>query len=161
MRPAPGGAGRGDRIAVMVLTSLAGVIGALDVGRLHWSDTVRPPVQLAALLAYAAGIGFLIWAMAVNEFFSPIIRVQAELGHRLVTTGPYGLVRHPGYLGMIVGYGASGLALGSWTAFALSFATAILVLRRAVLEDRYLQQHMPGYGEYSRRVPYRLVPGVW
>lgn len=161
VRPAPGGFDRSGRIGVMVLSSLVGLVGALDVGRFHWPDSVPSPLQLAGLLAYAAGIAFLIWAMAVNEFFSPVIRVAAERGHRLVTAGPYGWVRHPGYLGMIVGYGASGLALGSWTAFALSFATAMLVLRRVVLEDRYLQQHMAGYPEYTRRVPYRLIPGLW
>jgi len=161
MRPAPGGADRRRRIAVMVLANAVGVIGALDVGRFHWSDTVPRELQIVALLAYAGGIGFLVWSMAVNEFFSPVVRVQGEGAHQLVTAGPYGLVRHPGYLGMVFGYGASGLALGSWWAFLPSAACALLVLRRAALEDRYLQQHLTGYREYSQRVPYRLFPGLW
>jgi len=161
MRPAPGGSDRRRRIAVMLLANAVGVIGALDVGRFHWSDTVPRGLEVAALLAYAAGIGFIVWSMAVNEFFSPVVRVQAEGAHQLVMAGPYGLVRHPGYLGMVFGYGASGLALGSWWAFLPSAACALLVLRRAALEDRYLQQHLAGYREYSQRVPYRLVPGLW
>jgi len=161
MRPAAGGADRGRRIAVLVLANGVGLVGALDVGRLHWSDTVPHTLQIAALLAYASGIGFLVWAMAVNRFFSPVVRVQAEGGHQLVTAGPYGLVRHPGYLGMVFGYGASGLALGSWWAFLPAAACALLILRRAALEDRYLQEHLAGYREYSRRVPYRVFPGLW
>jgi len=161
MRPAPGGSDRRRRIAVMLLANAVGVIGALDVGRFHWSDTVPRGLEVAALLAYAAGIGFVVWSMAVNESFSPVVRVPGEGAHQLVMAGPYGLVRHPGYLGMVFGYGASGLALGSWWAFLPSAACALLVLRRAALEDRYLQEHLAGYGEYARRVPYRLFPGLW
>ena len=161
MRPAPGGADRQRRIAVMVLANAVGVIGALDVGRFHWSDTVPRELEIVALLAYAGGIGFIVWSMAVNEFFSPVVRVQGEGAHQLVMGGPYGLVRHPGYLGMVFGYGASGLALGSWWAFLPSAACALLVLRRAALEDRYLQEYLAGYREYSQRVPYRLFPGLW
>jgi len=161
MRPAPGGADRQRRIAVMVLANTVGVIGALDVGRFHWSDTVPRELEIVALLAYAGGIGFIVWSMAVNEFFSPVVRVQGEGAHQLVMGGPYGLVRHPGYLGMVFGYGASGLALGSWWAFLPSAACALLVLRRAALEDRYLHEHLAGYREYSQRVPYRLFPGLW
>ncbi len=157
-------AGRLDHPLLWVFWSIGAiaiVAEARDVGRFHWSDTVPRGLEIAALLAYAAGIGFVVWSMAVNEFFSPVVRLQAGGAHQLVTAGPYGLVRHPGYLGMVFGYGASGLALGSWWAFLPSAACALLVLRRAALEDRYLQEHLAGYRAYSQRVPYRLFPGLW
>ena len=137
------------------------VLGVLDVGRLHWSDSVPPAVRLAALGVMAAAFAFVLWAISVNQFFIPAVRIQEERGHRLITDGPYRWVRHPGYAGLLVGVPASALALGSWWSLAVALVMAVFVLRRASLEDRYLRANLAGYPNYAGEVRARLVPGLW
>lgn len=160
-RPGPGGVDRRRRLlfALLFVSTLA--LASLDVGRLHWSDTVPLGIQVTALGVAAGAMGVLVWAVAVNRFFSPVVRIQTERGHHLVDRGPYRWVRHPGYLGMFLALPASALALGSWWALMPAVANSLMVLRRLALEDRYLGEHLAGYGDYVKTVKYRLVPGVW
>ncbi len=102
-----------------------------------------------------------MWAMAVNRFFVPTVRIQHERGHHLVTSGPYEYVRHPGYSGMIIAVLCSGPALGSWLAAIPMACLAGGVLGRVVVEDRFLAEHLDGYVEYRHWVPFRLLPRVW
>jgi protein-S-isoprenylcysteine O-methyltransferase Ste14 len=88
------------------------IVAGLDRGRFHWSDNVPPWAQAAGLIVFAAGFALCFWAMAVNRFFSSVVRIQAERGQYVVTTGPYAYVRHPGYLAGILIMVASGSALG-------------------------------------------------
>jgi protein-S-isoprenylcysteine O-methyltransferase Ste14 len=100
--------------------------------------------------------------MAVNRFFSSVVRIQSDRGQHVVASGPYAYVRHPGYLAGVVIILASGPALGSWLATALVIASSVpFLLYRAVTEDRVLQAELPGYGDYARRVRWRLLPGIW
>jgi protein-S-isoprenylcysteine O-methyltransferase Ste14 len=99
--------------------------------------------------------------MIVNPFFSPVIRLQKERNHRIVTRGPYRLLRHPGYLGMVVAIPASAVALGSWLALIPGLAFSGVIIRRTACEDRFLKMNLPGYNDYSARVRYRLLPGIW
>ncbi len=137
------------------------VVAGLDVGRFHWSDDVPPALQVVGLLGLAATYVLAGWSIGVNRFFSPVVRIQSERGHVLVTDGPYRWVRHPGYAGFVVGLPLGGLALGSWWSLVPLLPLLVLVLRRTVIEDRFLQQGLAGYTDYARRVRYRLVPGVW
>jgi protein-S-isoprenylcysteine O-methyltransferase Ste14 len=89
------------------------------------------------------------------------VRIQRERGHHVVTTGPYSFVRHPGYVGWLVLWGGSTLMFGSLWAFIPSVLACAVILVRTALEDRTLQRELAGYAEYSRRVRYRLLPGVW
>ena len=100
--------------------------------------------------------------MAVNRFFSSVVRIQAERGQYVVMTGPYDYVRHPGYLGGILIMVASGAALGSWLAAVLLVVPSLpFLLHRAVTEDRVLIAELPGYRDCARRVRWRLLPGIW
>jgi len=161
IRPGPGGR---DYATVIMLTPLwlgQCVVAALDVGRYHWSDTVPPVVQMIALLAMAAGVAVVVWAEAVNRFFSSVIRIQTERGHHVITTGPYHYVRHPGYAAcpfLLIG---AGLALGSWLAALIGVIMVLPILRRTAQEDRILHEQLAGYAAYAQRVRYRLFPGVW
>src|SRR5579863_1851583 len=92
------------------------IFAALDVGRLHQSDSVPPSWQLAALGVFAAALILQAAAMIVNPFFSPALCIQAERGHLVITRGPYRFLRHPGYLAMLIAMPASALAIGSWLA---------------------------------------------
>ena len=152
-----------DPVSPLVFRSLALghiVAGALDA-RWHWSDGVPVGLRAAGLAVFAVTMSFGLWAVAVNRFFIPAVRIQEERGHQLVTSGPYAWVRHPGYASMVWAMPASGLGLGSWTAFALALVFSLVVLRRAALEDRFVTENLPGYGEYAARVRFRLIPGVW
>jgi protein-S-isoprenylcysteine O-methyltransferase Ste14 len=77
------------------------------------------------------------------------------------TTGPYRFVRHAGYVGGLVGYLATPLALGALWVLVPSMLTVVALVIRTALEDRTLQAELPGYAEYTRRTRYRLLPGVW
>ena len=151
----------GTRLASGLLFLVTVTSAALDVGRLHESDTVAAGVRLAALLAFSAAVAFQASAMIVNPFFSPVIRLQKERNHRIITRGPYGLVRHPGYLAMLIAIPASALALGSWLALIPGAAFSAVITRRTAYEDRFLKANLPGYADYSGRVRYRLLPGIW
>jgi len=124
--------------------------------------THRPTrAVLAALAAAALGYALVTWAMTANAFFSLVNRIQAERGHSVATQGPYRLVRHPGYAGAIVFELASPLALGSLWALIPGVVSALLMIARTGLEDRSLHTELPGYADYARQTPYRLLPGVW
>jgi protein-S-isoprenylcysteine O-methyltransferase Ste14 len=99
--------------------------------------------------------------MRENRFFSSVVRVQNDRGHRVIDTGPYAVVRHPGYAGMMLGMPLSGLALGSWVASAIGVVLSLLALRRVLFEDAFLKKNLNGYTLYSSRVTYRLIPRVW
>jgi protein-S-isoprenylcysteine O-methyltransferase Ste14 len=161
-RVAPGPGNR-DRLTQPVGGALLvahWALAGLDAGRFHWSP-VPADVQLVGLVGYAAASAALLWAVSANPFYSSVVRVQTDRGHRPVTAGPYRLVRHPGYTATLAGALTGGLALGSWVALVPLLVLAALFVRRTVLEDRLLRAELPGYAEYARRVRYRLVAGVF
>ncbi|MGD0129256.1 MAG: isoprenylcysteine carboxylmethyltransferase family protein [Terriglobia bacterium] len=132
------------------------IFAALDVGRLHQSDSVPPSWHFPAILVFSAALILQAAAMIVNPFFSPALRIQTERGHSVVTRGPYRIVRHPGYFAMIVAAPASALAVGSWLALIPAFAFSAVTIRRTALEDRYLRLALPGYTDYANSVHYRI-----
>lgn len=135
-------------------------VAALDAGR--WQEATLP--TWAILLGYVgvlAGIALAAWAQAVNPFFEPGVRIQSERHQRVIDSGPYRYVRHPGYVAALWLFFGMGLALGSlWALVPAALAAGLLVLR-TVWEDRLLQGELDGYAEYARRVRWKLVPGVW
>ena len=107
------------------------------------------------------GYSFACWAMVENRFFSGVVRIQTDRGHVVCDSGPYHIVRHPGYIGNILALAGIVLALSSiWTIVPAMIAFVIAVVRTA-LEDRTLQEELPGYKEYAQRVRYRLIPGLY
>ena len=107
------------------------------------------------------GYAYAVWALAENRFFSSVVRIQTERGHVVCDTGPYRFVRHPGYAGNVLALFGIVLALSSvWTLIPAAVATIISVIRTA-LEDRTLQEELPGYRDYAQRVRYRLIPGIY
>jgi protein-S-isoprenylcysteine O-methyltransferase Ste14 len=107
------------------------------------------------------GYTFAGWALVENRFFSSVVRIQTDRGHMVCDSGPYRIVRHPGYAGNILAQPGIMLALGSvWTIIPVIIALIIAVIR-TLLEDKTLQEELPGYRDYLRRVRYRLIPGVF
>ena len=153
-----------DRVVPAVGKAIWGVsmiLASLDVGRYHWSDTVPLSVGIPALIGYASGLSLQIWAVAVNRFFSPVVRVQAERGHQVVRQGPYRFIRHPGYAGFLLSLPCLGLALGSWLSLVPAVVLGVLIIRRTLIEDRYLHEHLAGYADYASEIRYRLIAGIW
>lgn len=137
------------------------VLGVLDIGRLHWSDTVPMGASVVGLAMVVAAFGITLSAVRTNRFFVPSVRIQEERGHHVVDTGPYRWVRHPGYAGMILFGPGSGLALGSWLGCAIGLGASAVFAFRAAREDLFLRANLAGYPEYATRTRYRLVPGLW
>src|SRR5262245_23907715 len=160
-RPGPGGRDYPRAIVFLPLWLGQFLLAGLDVGRFHWTDTVPPAVQLIGMLATTAALAVVLWASAVNRFFSAVIRIQTERGHRVITSGPYQFVRHPGYAASAFIFVGSGLALGSWLAALMGVLLFLGVLGRTAEEDRILREQLEGYAAYAERVRYRLLPGVW
>jgi protein-S-isoprenylcysteine O-methyltransferase Ste14 len=119
------------------------------------------PVMLLSLAGLLGGYSLGTYALLENRFFSGTVRIQSERGHHVVSGGPYAWVRHPSYAGTLLAYLAAPLWLDStWALVAAMLLAAALIVRTA-LEDRTLQDELPGYRDYAARVRYRLVPGVW
>jgi protein-S-isoprenylcysteine O-methyltransferase Ste14 len=135
-------------------------VGALDAGRLHWSS-VAAPIRIVGFAGMAGACLVVFHAMLTNRFFSAVVRIQKDRGHHVIDTGPYGVIRHPGYAGMILMAPFSGLALGSWISVAIALVYSGLILRRVMFEDAFLRGNLDGYDAYASRVRYRLIPGVF
>ncbi|MDK4718417.1 isoprenylcysteine carboxylmethyltransferase family protein [Rhizobium sp. CNPSo 3968] len=135
-------------------------VATLDSGRMSWSAMPISVVILGYILL-GAGIALGTWAQAVNRFFEPGVRLQRERGQRVISTGPYAFVRHPGYVSAIMVFAGLALALASWWALIpAAWATALLILRTS-WEDALLHAELEGYADYARRVRFRLAPGLW
>lgn len=162
-RMRPGGKRRPLSLQLFTLVMFAHwIIAGLDRGRWHFSDDVPLWLQGLSLAVFAASYALALRAMAVNRFFSSVVRIQADRGQYVVTSGPYAVVRHPGYAAGILIIVASGPALGSWLAAAVVVTFSVpFLLYRTMTEDRILQAELSGYRAYASRVRWRLVPGIW
>ena len=136
------------------------IVAGIDHGR-AWSGALSPIVQIVALVVMVGGIALSDWAMVANRFFSGLVRIQTDRGQTVQTGGPYRFVRHPGYVGGILHHIAAPLMLGSWWALIPGGIGALLFVIRTALEDKTLQDELPGYADYTVKTRYRLVPGIW
>ncbi len=116
---------------------------------------------LLGLAVFTLGWALAIWSMVVNPFFEKTVRIQTEYGHRVIDTGPYAYMRHPGYVGFAGWILSTPLLLASTGAFVPALIAVGLLVIRTALEDRTLHAELPGYAEYTTRVRFRLIPGVW
>ncbi|MBN1220045.1 MAG: isoprenylcysteine carboxylmethyltransferase family protein [Anaerolineae bacterium] len=136
------------------------IMAGLDM-RFGWSPQISLEPQLIALAILVLGYLVAYWATMSNRFFSATVRIQTERGHTVVTDGPYQYVRHPGYAGGVIAHLATPLMLGSLWAFIPAVLTVLLMIIRAALEDKTLQEELDGYKEYTQQVRYRLLPLIW
>ncbi len=136
------------------------IIAGLD-HRYRWTAEFPLWLIVTGFILISLGYAFAAWAVAENRFFSSVVRIQTDRGHVVCSTGPYRFVRHPGYAGNVLALFGIVLALGSvWTLIPAAAASIIAVIRTA-LEDRTLQEELPGYRDYTGRVRYRLIPGIY
>ncbi len=124
-------------------------------------STISPDLWPLGFFFTALGYIFVVWAMSNNEFFEMTVRIQKERGHRLIDTGAYSIVRHPGYTGMLIMFVGQIFLYGSIWAAWMIVAMSVLLVVRTWLEDLTLQRDLQGYLSYTERVRYRLIPGIW
>ena len=147
----------------MLAFAVATLIWLIAIGldrRAHGSD-VPVALQAAGLAMYLLSTVFIMWVFRENSFAAPVVKVQAERHHRVISSGPYAFVRHPMYSGIMLFFVGVPLLLGSWWGVAIAPVFAVLFAIRARIEERALVDGLPDYADYAARVRYRLVPGVW
>jgi protein-S-isoprenylcysteine O-methyltransferase Ste14 len=147
--------------ALMLLIAAWFVIMPLDAKRFHWTASWPDWARVVGALAMAVSSFFLFRSFTDNTFLSPLVRMQSEREHRVVSTGVYGFVRHPMYLGGVLLMCGVPLFLGSSFGLAIGLLTGLTTVVRIVGEERMLARELAGYEQYRRLVRYRLVPGVW
>jgi protein-S-isoprenylcysteine O-methyltransferase Ste14 len=140
-------------VLVLVIAGLDALYG--------WSVAYSLPVKTLSLIAILLGYTLGSYALIENRFFSGVVRLQTDRGHQVVSSGPYRWVRHPGYAGGLLTYLATPLFLDSSWAFLPTIFIAILLIIRTYMEDGFLQEQLDGYRDYTKRVRYRLLPGIW
>jgi protein-S-isoprenylcysteine O-methyltransferase Ste14 len=146
------------------LVGLGGVLILIVIGLdalLGWSPPFSVPVKILALFTILAGYALGSYALIENRFFSGVVRIQTDRGHQVVSSGPYRWIRHPGYAGALLTYLATPFFLDSFWAFLPTMFITLGMVIRTSLEDQVLQEELEGYREYTCRVRYRLLPGVW
>jgi len=150
---------------LMLLFFIAGIglylLPGFDVMRYEWSDPLPVWVRVTAMLVHVPCFVLLGWIMRENTYLSQVVKIDKERGHKVITTGPYALVRHPMYTVVIILLFAVPLALGSRFALIVSLFLMVLLIVRTYLEDRTLHAEMVGYPEYAKQTIYRLIPGLW
>jgi len=136
------------------------IVAGLD-HRYNWSPEFPLWLIIVGFILISLGYAFAVWALIENRFFSSVVRIQVDRGHVVCDSGPYQIVRHPGYAGNMLALPGMVLALSSmWTLIPAAVAL-IIALIRTVLEDQTLQDELPGYHDYARRVRYRLIPRIY
>jgi protein-S-isoprenylcysteine O-methyltransferase Ste14 len=145
-------------IAGIMLTSVAvAVVSAFD-HRFGWS-TVPTPIVVVGLALVVVGVGIAEAVVVPNNYAAATITVEAE--QPVISTGLYGLVRHPMYVGALVMIAGMPLALASYWGLVTLIPAVLIFAARITDEERALRQDLDGYDAYTEKVHYRLVPGVW
>ena len=151
--------------ALMLLFFIAGIglylIPGFDVVRYQWSEPFPVWLRITAMLVHIPCFIFLGWVMRENTYLSQVVKIDKQRGHKVITTGPYALVRHPMYTVTIVLMYVVPVALGSKYALLIASFLTILLIVRTYFEDHTLYTELEGYPEYTKQTPYRLMPKVW
>jgi protein-S-isoprenylcysteine O-methyltransferase Ste14 len=134
---------------------------AIGLDRRAQASDVPLVLHVLGLAMYLLSTALIMWVFRANSFAAPVVKVQAERHHRVISTGPYAFVRHPMYSGIMLFFVGVSLLLGSWWGVAIAPVFAVLFAIRARIEERALVEGLPDYADYAARVRYRLVPGLW
>ena len=152
-----------DRVVMGIYTVVLVVlliVSALDGGRYGWSAIPIGIQMIGWALLVATGV--MVWhVMMTNAYLSSSARIQDDRGQVVVQEGMYRRIRHPMYLAIIVAFLGIPLALNSWWAMIPGVVIVGLFIYRTYREDQMLIAGLAGYAEYTEKVRYRLLPGIW
>jgi len=126
--------------------------------RYGWSS-VPVIVVIAADILVLAGYALFVRVLKENSYASRIVEVEEN--QKVITTGPYALVRHPMYVAVMIMFGLTPLALGSYWAVVPALSLILVLVPRIKNEEKVLVDELAGYREYMQRVKFRLIPGIW
>ena len=132
-----------------------------DVLRYQWSESLPVWMEATAMILHLPCFFLLAWVMRENTYLSQVVKIDDARGHKVITTGPYALVRHPMYTTVIVLLFAVPVALGSRFGLIPAVILTIILIVRTHFEDRSLHLELAGYPEYAKQTAYRLIPGIW
>ncbi|CAB3783815.1 methyltransferase family protein [Pararobbsia alpina] len=148
-------------VAAIIATSIGAlVVMAFDAARFGWSS-IDPWIQGIGELILCLSIWLSFRIFAENTFAAPVVRIQKERQHSVISTGPYRHVRHPMYAGALLYFVGTSLLLGSWWGLVTVLVLAVVLGIRIPIEEKALRGGLEGYDEYAQRVRYRLIPFVW
>lgn len=147
-------------IAGLVVGLALLIVPGLDAVRYRWTH-IPWSIEVLGFLGMIPCLLLVFLVMRENTYLSPVVKIDRERGHHVITTGPYAYVRHPMYVAVIVMLVCMPVALGSLLSLIPAALMNILIVIRTYLEDRTLHDELPGYPEYARITRYRLVPGLW
>jgi protein-S-isoprenylcysteine O-methyltransferase Ste14 len=133
------------------------IVSALD-HRFAWSDV---PVWVSVLGNGLVALGLMIDLRVFRENSFGASTIRTMEGQRVISTGPYAVVRHPMYAGVVILLLGMPLALGSYWGLLFMFINVPVLMLRILDEETMLRGELPGYESYAQRVRYRLVPGIW
>ena len=147
------------RLSNLTVIILIPAIAGLDF-RFGWSFVDNYFMVIGSIFLVTSTI-LLNWAMVLNPYFEPTVRIQKDRNHKVITSGPYYFVRHPGYLSGILFAISIPLLIGSFFAYIAVGIYVVLIVLRTWFEDNTLQGELEGYSQYIHQVRYRLIPGIW
>lgn len=153
-----------DKI-MMSLFTVAGIalyiVPGFDVVRYQWSTPFPVWMEITAMVIHVPCLWFLWWVMRENTYLSQVVKIDEERKHKVITTGPYALVRHPMYISVIILLFAVPVALGSRYSLILALLLTVLLIVRTYFEDSTLHEELEGYPDYAKQTRFKLIPGIW
>jgi protein-S-isoprenylcysteine O-methyltransferase Ste14 len=155
---------RWDKIFIavfMLLFHLWFVIMPLDARRFSWSPEFPLWVEVVGAIVLVISMALMIETFRENTFAAPIVKVQEERHQKVISTGLYGIIRHPMYLGALFLFVGPPLLLGSLYGLAVGFVTIVFIAMRSIREEKLLARELAGYAEYMKKVRWRLIPYVF
>jgi protein-S-isoprenylcysteine O-methyltransferase Ste14 len=151
-----------------VLVVIGGLVGPLILFLVagwdyRYQATPELPLALQVIALVSVLCGFLLgtWAFVINAYFSAVVRIQEDRGQTVIQDGPYRYIRHPGYAGGLMAYLCIPMMLGTLWALIPAVILILVMIYRTSMEDKMLQEELPGYSEYATRTRFRLIPGIW
>jgi protein-S-isoprenylcysteine O-methyltransferase Ste14 len=148
-------------LPIYVLLAYFGIYLIAGLGnRFHWD---RLPIECfyVGIILYLVSCIFTIWPVLENKHFEETSRIQNNRNQTVITSGPYRIIRHPGYSGITIWAIASYLMFGTLAVGIVSFVIIVIICIRTYMEDKMLKKELTGYLEYSKTVKYRLIPFIW
>ena len=136
------------------------ILPGFDAVRFRWSN-VPPLINVVGFIGMIIAAILFILVMRENRYLSRVVEIQEERGHKVITTGPYRIVRHPMYVAVIILYISHCIALGSLFSLIPCAIIIVLIVFRTIHEDKMLHEQLNGYKEYAQKTRYKLIPGIW
>jgi len=133
----------------------------LDARRYHWSPTFPFWLRALGTVVLTISIVMVFEALRENTFAAPVVKMQKERGQTVVSTGMYGVVRHPMYAGALLLFVAGPLLLGSVWGLIISLVLIVTIAVRSIGEEAMLKHELEGYSDYMKRVKWRMIPFVF